>query len=113
MSAAADSVRIMSSDQEIGFPRGTANSGAADERELLLSWLGDLRGAVIRKVDGVSEDGARWTPQGRLIPLLGVVVHLTGVEWRWIDGGMARPGSDGRGGPLFWLAAPAVRPVGS
>ena len=23
-----------------------------------------------------------------LIPLLGVVVHLTGVEWRWIDGGL-------------------------
>ena len=44
--------------------------------------------AVLRKVDGLDEAGARWTPDGRLIPLLGIVNHLTRVEWRWIDGGM-------------------------
>jgi uncharacterized damage-inducible protein DinB len=89
MSVGGASVAAMSPDEEIGFPRG-----CADERELLLSWLGYLRGAVIRKVDGVPEDGARWTPDGSLIPLLGVVVHLTGVERRWIDGGMlGRPAS--------------------
>lgn len=70
-------------DEEIGFPAGTS-----DERELLLSWLGYLRGAVIRKVEGLGEDEARWTPEGKLISLLGVVKHLTNVEWRWIDGGM-------------------------
>ena len=63
-------------------------SGNPDELELYLSWLGFLRGAVLRKVDGLDEDAARWTPEGRLIPLLGVVNHLTRVEWRWIDGGM-------------------------
>jgi uncharacterized damage-inducible protein DinB len=63
-------------------------SSTADEPELLLSWLAYLRGAVIRKVDGVDESGARWTPEGRLIPLLGIVNHLTHVEWRWIDGCM-------------------------
>ncbi len=66
-----------------GFPAGTP-----DERELLLRWLGYLRGAVIRKVQGLSDHDARWTPDGALISLLGIVNHLTLVEWRWIDGGM-------------------------
>jgi hypothetical protein len=65
------------------FPEGNT-----DERELLLSWLGFLRGAVLRKIDGLTEDDARWTPSGRLISLLGIVNHLTRLEWRWIDGAM-------------------------
>ena len=73
----------MPTDEEIGFPQGTA-----DERELLLRWLGFLRGAVVRNLDGVDEAGARWTPDGPLLPLLGIVNHLTHVEWRWIDGAM-------------------------
>lgn len=63
-------------------------NGNADERELLLSWLDYLRAAVIRKVEGLSDRDAGWTPDGALIPLLGVVNHLTGVETRWIDSGM-------------------------
>jgi hypothetical protein len=62
--------------------------GSSDERELLLSWLGVLRGAVRRKASGIDDDQARWTPDGRLTCLLGIVTHLTAVEWRWIDGGM-------------------------
>jgi uncharacterized damage-inducible protein DinB len=73
----------MPTDEKIGFPKGNA-----DERELLLSWLNYLRGAVIRKAGGLTEEDARWTPDGKLIPLLGIVNHLTNVEWRWIDGGM-------------------------
>ena len=73
----------MPTDEEMGFPAGTS-----DERELLLRWLAFLRGAVIRKADGLSDEDARWTPDGKLISLLGIVNHLTGVEWRWIDGGM-------------------------
>jgi uncharacterized damage-inducible protein DinB len=65
------------------FPEGTP-----DERELFLRWLQFLRGAVIRKVEGLSDADARWQPEGRLISLLGVINHLTHVEWRWIDGGM-------------------------
>jgi uncharacterized damage-inducible protein DinB len=71
------------SDDEIGFPAGND-----DERELLLSWLGYLRGGVIRNVEGLTDEQARWTPDGRLISPLGVMNHLTNVEWRWIDGGM-------------------------
>ncbi len=73
----------MSTDREPGLPGGNP-----DERELLLLWLGYLRGTVLRKIEGLSEDAARWTPDGKLISLLGIVNHLTHVEWRWIDGGM-------------------------
>ena len=44
------------------------------------------RGAVLRNLDGLDDDQARWSPDGKLIPLLGIVSHLTRVEWRWIDG---------------------------
>jgi uncharacterized damage-inducible protein DinB len=79
----------MPTDEEIGFPTGTA-----DERELLLRWLGFLRGAVIRKTEGLSEEDARWTPYGALISLIGIVNHLTHAELRWIDGGMLREETD-------------------
>lgn len=69
-----------SGDGEIGFPAGNA-----DERELLLSWLDYLREAVLRKIEGLDDAAARWTPGGRLLPLVGIVNHLTKVEWRWID----------------------------
>lgn len=69
-------------DDKVGFPTGNP-----DERELLLSWLGYLRGSLLRKLDGVDERGARWRPEpDRLISLLGIINHLTHVEWRWIDG---------------------------
>lgn len=71
----------MSPGQHLEFPQGTP-----DDRELFLRWLGFLRGAVIRKVEGLSDEQARWTPDGALISLLGTVNHLTWVEWRWIDG---------------------------
>ncbi len=71
----------MKHDDDIGFP-----TGSADEKELLLQWLGYLRGAVVRNVEGLDEAQAHWTPDGRLISLLGIVNHLTRVEWRWIDG---------------------------
>jgi uncharacterized damage-inducible protein DinB len=86
-------------------PGPTFPAGNPDERELLLSWLAWLRGAVLRKLDGLDEVDARWTPDGALISLLGIVNHLTHVEWRWIDGAMRgvetsrldaefRPGAD-------------------
>jgi uncharacterized damage-inducible protein DinB len=73
----------MPSDTEIGFPEGTS-----DERELFLRWLGFLMGAVIRNIADLSDEQSRWRPDGALISLLGIVNHLTHVEWRWIDGGM-------------------------
>jgi uncharacterized damage-inducible protein DinB len=69
-------------DADIAFP-----AGSDDERELLLQWLGYLRGAVARNLDGLDDAQARWTPDGRLISLVGIVHHLTRVEWRWVEGG--------------------------
>ena len=71
------------SDNWGDFPRGHS-----DERDLFLDWLGYLRQAVIRKLDGLTDEQARWTPQNALISLLGIINHLTNVEWRWIDGAM-------------------------
>jgi len=73
----------MSKEDDLDFPRGDP-----DERELLISWLHFLRGAILRKAGGVSDEAARWRPDNRLISLLGIVNHLTHVEWRWIDGAM-------------------------
>lgn len=73
----------VATDEEIGLPQGNP-----DERELLLGWLDYLRGAVVRKVEDLADRDARWRPEGRLISLLGIVNHLTHVEWRWIDGGL-------------------------
>jgi len=73
----------MPSDASLDFPAGTS-----DEVELYLRWLAYLRGAVLRDIEGLTEDQARWTPEGALISVLGVVNHLTHVEWRWIDGGI-------------------------
>ena len=73
----------MPTDEELGFPTGNS-----DERELLLGWLTYLRGAATRNLDGLTDEQARWTPDGALISVLGVVNHLTHVEWRWINGGM-------------------------
>jgi uncharacterized damage-inducible protein DinB len=56
--------------------------------ELYLNWLGYLRRAVLRKINGLNDDEARWRPEGALISLLGIVNHLTHVEWRWVDGSL-------------------------
>ena len=95
----------MPSDNGPEMPQGTD-----DERELLLRWLAFLRGAVLRKAEGISDDEARWTPPGVLIPLVGIVNHLTRVEWRWIDGGMrgqqtSRSEDEFRPGPELTITA--------
>jgi uncharacterized damage-inducible protein DinB len=57
-----------------------------DERELVLAWLDHLRTSIVGKLIDLDEEQARWTPEGALICLLGIVNHLTHVEWRWMDG---------------------------
>ncbi len=98
-------IGVMPSGKELEYPQGTE-----DERELLLRWLAFLRAGVLRKVEGISDDEARWTPPGSLIPLLGIVSHLTHVEWRWIDGGMrgeqtSRSEEEFRPGPELTVTA--------
>lgn len=98
----------MFDDSEEGFPRGTP-----DETELFLRWLRFLRNAVIRKIDGLTDAEAHWSPDGGLISLIGIVNHLTHVEWRWIDGAMlgaetSRGESEFTPGPELTVAA-AIR----
>jgi len=96
-------------DEELGFP-----AGLDDERELLLAWLRYLRGAVTRNVEGLTDEQARWRPDGKLISPLGVMNHLTQVEWRWIDGGMrgesvSRSEAEFTPGPELTVAAAVAR----
>jgi WD40 repeat protein len=70
--SSASSAAPSAHDQAIGFPVGSRH-----ERELLLSWLGYLRGAVLRRIDGLDDEQARCRPDGRLISLLRIVNHLT------------------------------------
>lgn len=78
----------MPKNTDFAFPRDDA-----DERELYLIWLDFLRGAVLRNISGLSEEDAHRRPDGKLLPLAGIVNHLVGVERRWIEGGML-------GGPI-------------
>lgn len=92
-------------DDDIDLPEGDT-----DETELLLQWLGHLRRAVLRNLDDITDAQSRWTPDGTLISLLGIVNHLTHVEWRWIDGGfggadVSRNESEFTPGPELGLGA--------
>jgi uncharacterized damage-inducible protein DinB len=75
----------MTALEDVTFPSPDL---AEDAISLHLRWLDFLRGAVLRKALGVTDAQARWRPDGKLLPLVGLVNHLTNVEWRWIDGVM-------------------------
>jgi uncharacterized damage-inducible protein DinB len=97
----------VASDDEPDLPSGTD-----DERELLLGWLSFLRGALLRNLEGLDDEQAHWTPEGQLLPIIGIVNHVTNVEWRWIDGGflgatVSRHESEFR--PARTLSAEAAR----
>lgn len=34
----------------------------------------------------LSEAQLRWIPEGRLLPIIGIINHLVHMEWRWIEG---------------------------
>jgi hypothetical protein len=72
------------------FTGPAAVPATGDERELLLGYLHLQRELVVATTVGLDEDGARWTPEHRLTPIIGLVNHLTHVEWRWIDGSYGR-----------------------
>jgi hypothetical protein len=57
-----------------------------DETDMLLWFLQYERDKVLRSVENLTDEQSRWTPDGRLLPIIGVINHLTEVEWRWING---------------------------
>jgi Protein of unknown function (DUF664) len=74
----------------MGFSPPSDVAPTSDERELLLRFLHLQRELVVASTLGLTEEQARWTPDGKLIAIIGVVNHLTHVEWRWIDGSYGR-----------------------
>ncbi len=58
----------------------------SDERELLLQFLWRQREGVVMTAAGLTDEQAAWTPDGKLLPIGGVINHLAHVEWRWIEG---------------------------
>lgn len=67
-----------------GPPRPPAP--ATDERELLLQFIEWKRAQVAATAEGLTDDELLWTPDGRLLPIIGIINHLTHMEWRWIEG---------------------------
>jgi uncharacterized damage-inducible protein DinB len=63
-----------------GYP-----AGAADQRTHLTAYLDLQRDAIVGKLDGLSEEQARWKPAPTANSLLNLVVHLTGVERNWFQ----------------------------
>lgn len=57
-----------------------------DERETILGFLDWKRAAVLHTVRDLTDEQARWTPDGKLLPIAGIINHLTCVEARWIAG---------------------------
>src|ERR1700722_14218583 len=57
-----------------------------DERESLLGYIRWQREQVAATANGLSEEQIRWTPGGRLLPIIGIINHLTHMEWRWVEG---------------------------
>jgi hypothetical protein len=52
----------------------------------LLRFVQWQREQVVASASGLSEEQLRWTPNGRLLPIIGIVNHLTKMEWRWVEG---------------------------
>ncbi|TYP89100.1 DUF664 domain-containing protein [Blastococcus xanthinilyticus] len=78
----------MADHRETAQPETAQPGPIADERELLLAWLEHLRASLLRMLEDLDEEQARWRPDGALIGVIGIVNHLTHVERRWIDGRM-------------------------
>ncbi len=70
----------------MGFVAPRPPAPTDDERELLLGFIGWQREQVVATADGLTDEELRWTPDGRLMPIGGIINHLTHMEWRWMEG---------------------------
>jgi len=70
----------------VSFNEPRSPAPTSDETELLLGFVRWQREQVVAAATGLTEEQLRWTPGGRLLPIIGVVNHLTHMEWRWIEG---------------------------
>jgi uncharacterized damage-inducible protein DinB len=70
----------------LAFQAPRSPSPVDDERGLLLGFARWQREQVVATADGLTEEQLRWQPDGRLLPIAGVINHLTHMEWRWVEG---------------------------
>ena len=73
---------------------------AGPEPETLVIFLDYLRGSLIRKLEGVSEEQARRSPVASGTSLLSLVEHLTAAEVSWFQIRFAGSSSPEPGEPL-------------
>lgn len=57
-----------------------------DEREVLLGFIQWQREQVVATAEGLTEAQLRWSPDSRLLPIIGIINHLAHMEWRWVEG---------------------------
>lgn len=70
----------------MGFDKPRSPQPNSDEREILLGYIQWQREQVVATAEGLSEQQLRWTPDDRLLPILGIINHLTHMQWRWVEG---------------------------
>lgn len=70
----------------MAFRDPTVPAPSGDERDLLLAFAAWQREQVVATVADLTDEQARWQPEGKLLPILAVIDHLTGMETRWIEG---------------------------
>ncbi len=63
--------------------------GPPDELAGLTMFLDSQRDAILRKVDGVSDAGAKRVPTVSSLSLFAIVKHLAFVERRWFQNAVA------------------------
>jgi uncharacterized damage-inducible protein DinB len=68
------------------FEAPRAPAPAEDERELLLGYVGWQREQVVATANGLTDEQLRWRPDNKLLPIGGIINHLTHMEWRWVEG---------------------------
>ena len=70
----------------MGFGTPSSPAPTRDETELLLGFVRWQREQVVAVAAGLTEEQLRWTPDDRLLPIIGVINHLAHMEWRWVEG---------------------------
>lgn len=87
------------------FPPPTDPGVHSDEREQMLAFLRTQRELVAASAVDLTDEQAHRRPDGKLIPVIGIVNHLTHVERRWIDGSYLRRPVPPRSEQEFAVAA--------
>lgn len=70
----------------MAFSSPSVPDSSPEEREVLLGYIRWQREQVVATADELTEEELRWTPGDRLLPIIGIINHLTHMEWRWVEG---------------------------